>query len=96
MCNDPKIYGPDEERVTEVIAKIDILYPNGTFEVIYSGVKMCLPRPDFLFFVCLSHFCLDQFAVSHDLHDVTEKQKQEHTAGSCQTKLDKKRNVTTV
>lgn len=42
MCNDPKIYVPDEERVTQVIAKIDTLYPNGTFEVIYSGVKMCL------------------------------------------------------
>lgn len=43
MCNDPKIYGPDEE-MTEVIAKTDTLYPNGTLEVfIYSGVKMCLP-----------------------------------------------------
>lgn len=60
-----------------------------------SHVWTCL-LPNFLFFVCLSHFCLDQFAVSHDLQDITEKQKQEHTAGSCQTKLDKKKRDNSV
>lgn len=94
MCNDQKSMVLMKKWLKSLL-KLTLYIQMAPLRFLFTVVWKCV-CPDFLFFVCLSHFYLDQFAVSHDLQDVTEKQKQEHTAGSCQTKLDKKKRDNSV